>query len=784
MQTPSVDPSRSAGLPEIVRHYAELFRRKKWLLLIMCLIATGLAGYCIIAFDLLKHAQPATVLIGIDRPLVGNGTIGQESMGPKKIELIRSRALLQRVVADLSLCLRLEKGMREEFFDSIALGPTAVYGTYRVRWDPASKQALTVYLSKAPPVYRGEAVFRSDLSKSAILEIPGTFLRLNERFIRNPGTFTFSIVSTRRATDNILDNMTIEGPTSRKENYFTITLSGRDYALTTKIVNAIADLFVLQNLSFEKRRVHERIETLGKQLELARKQLATSDYALRDFLTANPASALDKQAERTLGSLVQQESRGLELESFLNDAATLQKEFALAPGEGRIDIVREILILLSSKNVIRASVLQSELSRLLLEKDALERTYSKGHPLVQANQQKIDGLALQASQALNDFYQDISRKVSEKKDNISQLSTRLRSLPQKGMQLAELQRVQQINSESYSMLMSRFNEAKVEDAVEVSDAFVMDYAVEPLPMPPMQKLLITLVLSLLAGLITSIAPIVFFDQYRRTAFSEIDLFKLIDIPILESIPVLRPAPQAQRTARERREAAGKPKPSPLLITEGVLPVYAKEVFRSLRTKILLSFLGINQRSILITSLDSGAGKTIVAANHGITLAQHGLKTLIVDSDLRRGTLHSVFGLKQSPGLSEYLGDNSEGPLPESIQHTAISGLDVMASGQLVSDVSELITPFRMGQFLTTAFLLYDAVVIDTPPLGVVADAAVIHEKFSKCMIVVKAGVTDINDLNEKLKEYPPIRNKIVGIVLNQARRDQRFKYYRSSPYIS
>ena len=767
---------QAQGLPGLLHHYLELFRRKKAWLILSGILATAASVYCILSLDLFNQARPATVLIGMDRPLQASVGNDADDMGPKKIELIRSRNFLQQVVTDLSLCLRTRGDSRDNVFDSIFIGPEALPGGYRLRVIGKTIRSVEV-LSRGPFGAGGRTVFRSKVEGLKALELPGLFLRLDDKFLGNPRNIAFSLITPREAIDNILDNLTIERPTGRRENYFTITLIGRDYPLITRVVNALADKFVKQNLGFGKRRLHERLEMLGKQLALARNQLAVSENGLRDFLTMNPTFALDKQTEQAVGDLVQQESQGMEMENALNDAVALQNQLKGAQREGRTDITNEILMLLASKNVIRASVLQSELSRLISEREALERAYAKDHPLLLANQRKIDDVAVQSGQALGDFIQDMLRDVTQKKAGVVQLSSKLRNLPQKSLRLAELRRQQQIDSESYSLLMSRYNQAKVEDAVEISDVFVMDYAVEPLAFPPAMKWIMTVALGLFFGLLLSFGPVVFLDGFRRTAHSEMELLRLTDLPALESIPRLHPS-KADNRPHNRKIPV-----SPLLITEGVFPIYAKEVFRSLRTKVLLALKGSREKSVIITSMESGAGKTMVAANQAITLAQHGLKTLVADGDLRRGTLHDLFGLKRSPGLSEYLAGEKEDGLPGWIQGTHVPGLFVMSSGEPVADTSELITPARMGRFLDSAFKMFDVVILDAPPLGVAADAAVVHEKFASFLIVVKAGVTNLTDLNNKIAEYPPVRGKIIGAVLNQVNRDLRFKYYKSSPYV-
>ena len=459
----SSDSSPKRELPDVLHHYLGLFRRKLPFLLILGPLVTiaGIAG--LTPFDMLGQKLPATVLIGMDKPLLVETPNAWEDLGPKKIELIRNRNFLQDVVVDLGLRLGTAGRQRNELFDSVRVGQNAEPGAYQLRKEAKDSGFVVVTRLNGWFGAKSRIVFRKKAEGLKTVEFSDVYLKLNDALLKNTCKIKFTIRTGRQAVDNLLQNMTIERPSSRRENYFTITLTGRDYSLTTQTVNAIADMFVRQNLSYGKNRSREKLGLLNNQMELAKKKLSASEDALRGFLGANPSFALDKQTERTVSELLQRETKGVELENLLNDARILLQQLQSAKNENLTDIVHEILILLASKNNIRASVLQSELTRLVSEKGILDRNYSKDHPLVRLNRQKMDAIVTQASLALNDFILDLTQSLAKKKDNIGNLSDKLRYLPQKSFQLAEFRRVQQVDSESYALLMSRYNEARVGD---------------------------------------------------------------------------------------------------------------------------------------------------------------------------------------------------------------------------------------------------------------------------------------------------------------------------------
>src|SRR5690625_3594355 len=168
-----------------------------------------------------------------------------------------------------------------------------------------------------------------------------------------------------------------------------------------------------------------------------------------------------------------------------------------------------------------------------------------------------------------------------------------------------------------------------------------------------------------------------------------------------------------------------------------------EQFRTLRTNLQFSLVDSSLESIIVTSSDPGAGKSVTSANLAIVYAQQGKKTLIIDADLRKPTVHYTFRLSNIRGLSNAL--IGEASLSNVIESTDIENLDAITSGPIPPNPSEILGSRRMEQLLTEAKQMYDFIIFDTPPALVVTDAKILSNIVDGTLIVLRSGITKKED---------------------------------------
>jgi capsular exopolysaccharide synthesis family protein len=201
---------------------------------------------------------------------------------------------------------------------------------------------------------------------------------------------------------------------------------------------------------------------------------------------------------------------------------------------------------------------------------------------------------------------------------------------------------------------------------------------------------------------------------------------------------------------------------------------AAEAYRTLRTNIQFSSLDRPLKTLLITSTAPDEGKSTTLANLAVTMAQAEQRVLIVDCDLRRPSLHSIFGLSNELGLTSAILEQEPGELP--IQATAVPGLSLLASGPLPPRPADLLGSRRMGAMMERLRAAADIVLIDTPPVVAVTDAAVLAPQVDGVLLVLQAGHTRRDRAREARQILEKVKAHIIGVVLNNARLEGGYSY--------
>jgi protein-tyrosine kinase len=199
-----------------------------------------------------------------------------------------------------------------------------------------------------------------------------------------------------------------------------------------------------------------------------------------------------------------------------------------------------------------------------------------------------------------------------------------------------------------------------------------------------------------------------------------------------------------------------------------------ESFRSLRTN--LQFLGLDQplKSLLLTSAAPGEGKTTTMANLAVAFAQTGAKVCIVDGDLRRPMMARMFRLDNWSGLTTVLIGQAE--LESTVRETAVPGLSVLTSGPVPPNPSELVGSARMTALLQKLESQYDMVLVDSPPVMAVADAAVMAPKVGGVLLVVRAGAVPRRQAIRAKAALEAVKANLLGAVLDAFKSEGKSGY--------
>lgn len=275
----------------------------------------------------------------------------------------------------------------------------------------------------------------------------------------------------------------------------------------------------------------------------------------------------------------------------------------------------------------------------------------------------------------------------------------------------------------------------------------------------------------LAALMLAVLIILAVDFFDNTIKSSENLEKKYDKPILGEIEEIK-NPSDKKKDKKKSDKNAPEKPAML---EKNVSFNVVESYKSMRTNLLFALSTSENKAFVISSANPDEGKSTTAVNVAITLAQGNHKVLLCDGDLRKPVQAANFGVKNKKGLSSLLSKMSE--IMDCIQSTDIENLDLLPSGEIPPNPSELLGSSRMEEALKQLSERYDYIIIDAPPINVVSDALNLSRFVAGIMVVVKYGSTTFDDVENAMNRIQLADMKHLGFVLNNIQTKHRSGYY-------
>jgi tyrosine-protein kinase Etk/Wzc len=318
-----------------------------------------------------------------------------------------------------------------------------------------------------------------------------------------------------------------------------------------------------------------------------------------------------------------------------------------------------------------------------------------------------------------------------------------------------------ITEDLYADLQTRYMAAELARRSSIPDVSVLDRAVPP--NEPVDGAPISIGLLIFFGVIgLFVAGVLLYDRYDSRIRTPDQVMSAFGLPVLGAIPRIQ-------GARNGRGGSGQ------IRNLGQI----REAFRQLRTSLEYAYGTAGPMLLTVSSSSMEEGKTLVATNLGVSFAELGLRTVILDADTRRGDVHHFLGGRRTPGLTEFLQSSATGE--EVIQSTSHPGLDFIGSGARVPHSPELLSSRRMGDLLAALRKMYDVILVDSPPLGAGADPLVLGSITGHMLFVVRSGTTEKDFAMAKLEPLDRLPIRVMGVVLNDYVPDKigAYRYYGS-----
>lgn len=534
------------------------------------------------------------------------------------------------------------------------------------------------------------------------------------------------------------------------------------------LANAIADAYIEKTMSDRLESTGNALKWLSNQLQSLRGQLESSEHELHKFKTDNNVLSLSMEDRQNIvandiarysEALSNAKTKRVELQARLNALRSLDRSDPLK-------VQAASLTASAALNGLRETYRAK-----LGERDALAVKYGENHPEMKRLTAELSILRKELSDEVDGLIGSVETDLKQVQQEETGLKSLLDQANSAGLELnvketeyGRLNRARETNDKLYRLVLERTAETDLTQALKVSPIKIIDRALKPnYHVSP--RLTVNLALGFLAGLVLGIALAFLAAQLDRTVKSVEDV-EAIGLPILGVLP--RSAPEQARRGtygtKPRPNAAPQPVENLDLIVHTHPMSSVAESCRSIRTNLTFMSPENPLRALVVTSAFPQDGKTTVAVNLAIALAQSGKRVLLIDTDLRKPRIHKSFDLPRGGGVSSVL--VGEAQLDDVVCKTQVDCLSVLPCGPIPPNPSELLHTARFTALVDEALSKYDRVIFDSPPVTVVTDAAVIAPQVHGAVIVVRAQNTTRDALRSVLRQLHDVAANIVGGVLN------------------
>lgn len=540
-----------------------------------------------------------------------------------------------------------------------------------------------------------------------------------------------------------------------ESSILTLALKDGSAARAEDILNTLINVYNEEAIKDKNQVAVNTADFINDRLIIIENELGGVESELETFKQRNQIVDIASSAGMYMSESQKYNTDALELETqlrlanFIKDYLTdPAKETDLIPsntGIGDMNIESQISLYNTAK----------------LKRDHLIDDSSVNNPVVLELNNSLRAMKQNIIRAVDNMIVSLNVQRSDAQSREMRAQNRITSIPTKERKMLSIERQQKVKEALYLFLLNKREENALSQAMADNNARVIDGAEgSNSPISPNRNRI--LLLGLLVGLaIPSLAclGILFLDT---RVHSRKDVEGIVSVPYLGEIP--------------QDKEAGKlnEQESPFLLAKEQRDSTVSEAFRILRTNMaFMARKDLPQQVIIFTSLNEGAGKTFISKNLGMSLVLAKKKVILIDMDIRRGTLSRQFHLKKI-GLTNYLADNTL--LAEDIiQHQ--DGFDIIAAGAIAPNPAELLMDERLDNLVTELRRRYDYIVVDSVPVGIIADATISNRIADLTIFVARAGRLDRRQLPEIEQLYKENKLHNMALVLNGADLHRRYGYY-------
>ncbi|OIX96443.1 tyrosine-protein kinase [Serratia fonticola] len=506
----------------------------------------------------------------------------------------------------------------------------------------------------------------------------------------------------------------------------------------SKLTKLAATLQLLEALTVEDKGKDTGILSLALMGDDSEQIKKIIDSISNNYLIQN-VERKSEEAERSL--------------AFLKEQLPLVRE-SLNTAEDKLNRFRKendsVDLSLEAKSVLDTIVgVEAQLNELTFKEAEISKLYTKEHPA----------------------YRSLLEKRVTLQQEKNKLDKRVGKMPATQQEILRLTRDVDAGKEIYMQLLNKQQELSITKASTVGNVRIIDPAVvQPKPVKP-KKSLIVLIATVLGGVVSVMA--VLLKNMLHRGIESPDQLEEKGINVYASIPLSewQQKKDSELILRSNKKSNTRSK---TLLAVGNPTDLAIEAIRSLRTSLHFAMLESKNNVLMICGASPNIGKTFVTINLAAVIAQTGLRVLTIDADMRKGYSHTLLNTSWKDGLSDILSQQIS--IEAAVKKTEVKNLDFISRGTIPPNPSELLMGSRFNELIEWAEENYDIVMIDTPPILAVTDAAVIGRLVGTSLLIARFAVNTVKEMEVSIQRFNQNGINIKGVILNAAEKRASSSY--------
>lgn len=501
--------------------------------------------------------------------------------------------------------------------------------------------------------------------------------------------------------------------------------------------------------------INERLGVIESELGNVDSDISSykSQHLIPDVSAASSMyMSQNQQISQQIMDLRNQLKQTLYIKSYLGAASDNEKMLPMNSGVANVDIQSQI----------------TDYNNLVLQRNSLLAKSSDKNPLVVQLNEQMDQMRHAILASVDNSINALNMQISSLQGSQASTTSKIASNPSQAKYLLSVERQQKVKESLYLFLLQKREENELSQAFTAYNTRVVNKPASFGPTAPNTRNI--LMMSFLLGLAIPFGVVYLMESNNTKVRGRKDVEHLA-VPFLGELP---------QDGHEKKKEAGE---ANTIVVKGGKRDIINEAFRVLRTNVeFMCNSSEGNKVIAMTSFNPGSGKSFVSMNLGMAIALKGKKVLIVDGDMRHGSTSAYMG-SPAKGLADYLGGAVSEVDTLIVKTPECQNMQVLPIGSIPPNPTELLESPRFGELIGELKSRFDYVIIDCPPIEVVADAQIIDKFADRTFFVIRAGLFDRSMLSELDRLYEEKKYRNMSFILNGSRNDQgRYGYSHTYRY--